>query len=61
MVTDNQWGADQNAVYDGDISAIDAGVAAYLPGVSLQALYDVIFAELKNPDIYCGYPLHGHS
>lgn len=61
VVTGGRWNAEQNEIYDGAIAAIDAGVAACKPGVSAQALYDIVLNELNAREIYCGYPLHGHS
>ncbi|WP_353187079.1 Xaa-Pro peptidase family protein [Pseudomonas sp.] len=61
VVVGGKWSAGQNEAYDGAIAAIDAGVAACRPGISAHALHEVVFAELKKREIYCGYPLHGHS
>ncbi|AUO22395.1 Xaa-Pro peptidase family protein [Pseudomonas sp. NC02] len=61
VVAGGKWTAEQNEVYDGAIAAIEAGVDACRPGVSAQALYDVVLQVLQSREIYCGYPLHGHS
>lgn len=61
VVTGGKWSAEQDEVYDGAIAAIEAGIEACKPGVSAQALYDVVLQTLQSRDIYCGYPLHGHS
>lgn len=61
VVAGGKWSAAQNEVYDGAIAAIEAGVDACKPGVSAHALYDVVLEVLQSREIYCGYPLHGHS
>ena len=61
VVAGGKWNSGQNEAYDGAIAAISAGVAACAAGVTADHLYQVVFDELKSRDIYCGYPLHGHS
>ena len=61
VVAGGKWSAAQNEVYDGAIAAIEAGVDACKPGISAQELYDVVLQVLQSREIYCGYPLHGHS
>lgn len=61
VVAGGKWSAAQNEIYDGAIAAIEAGVDACKPGVTAQALYDVVLNVLQGREIYCGYPLHGHS
>ncbi|WP_122408822.1 M24 family metallopeptidase [Pseudomonas viridiflava] len=61
VVTGGKWTTGQNEAYDGAIAAIDAGVAACRPGITAHALHEVVLAELQKREIYCGYPLHGHS
>lgn len=60
-VVGGKWSAAQNEVYDGAIAAINAGIAACRPGISAEHLYKVVFDELDQRGIFCGYPLHGHS
>ncbi|MBN7807844.1 MULTISPECIES: M24 family metallopeptidase [Agrobacterium] len=61
VVAGGKWSSAQNEVYDGAIAAINAGVDACRAGVKASYLYDVVLNVLKDRDVYCGYPLHGHS
>ncbi|BEO54845.1 hypothetical protein SMQE21_47850 (plasmid) [Serratia marcescens] len=61
VVAGGKWTAAQNAVYDGAIDAINAGVAACRQGVTAEALWRAVADVLDAREINCGYPLHGHS
>ena len=61
VVTDGRWTREQNEVYDGAIAAIEAGVAACRPGVTAAGLYTTVLDVLTARDVFCGYPMHGHS
>jgi len=61
VVAGGKWTTAQNDVYDGAIDAINAGVGAWRPGVTAEALWKVVADVLDAREINCGYPLHGHS
>ncbi len=61
VVTGGRWTREQKEVYDGAIAAIEAGVAACRPGITAAGLYTTVLDVLTARDIFCGYPLHGHS
>lgn len=56
-----KWTSAQSDIYDGAISAINAGIDAVRPGATSQQIYNAVYEILNAKGIFCGYPIHGHS
>ncbi|MEJ0230783.1 M24 family metallopeptidase (plasmid) [Klebsiella michiganensis] len=61
VVNGGIWTPQQEEIYEGAIAAIQSGVDVCIAGTSANDVYRAVFDELSKRDIYCGYPIHGHS